>query len=363
MRAIIIGFFLLCAGHLFGNTSEIFAQREKQLAVLLSDLRKVFQDQQREAANAKFKSYLLETIKMEGAFDYPFTALKTIGTIKSPDNSFRFFNWNVEQEDESQKYYCFILKFDEKKKNYKVIELTDNSIMLPQQPDEVLDENMWYGALYYSIIPVIKSGKTVYTLLGYDANNGMSHTKLIDVLSFNGAHVKLGSPLFKIKDQVYKRVFFEHSKKCVMSLSYDDSRKKIIFDHLSPESPTMEGFREFYVPDMSYDAFKYEGGRWLLEEDIISVNPKPIEASKTITTFDLNNKGEMVEKQQKNKWIDPSNATAPAGQNIHKAALPEDQLTPEKKEKKKKVQEEFPGSKKNTPKSAIGAPVKKKKRK
>lgn len=360
MKASVLFLFSVLAGFSFAQNDSIFAQKEKQLVEYLGALRSAKNDLEKETANQKFKTYLFETIKLNGAIDYPFSGLKSMGSIKSPDNSFRLFNWNIEQDDETHKYYCYVLRFDDRKKDWKIIELIDNSMMLPPQPEDVLDENMWYGALYYKIIPFEKSGKTIYTLLGYDANNNMSHTKLIDVMSFSGSHVKLGSPVFKMDDQLLKRVFFEHSKKCVMSLNYDETRKKIVFDHLSPESPSMEGFREFYVPDMSYDALVINGNKWTLEKDVVSVNPKP---SKPLVYRHQNEKGEIVEEEIKRKtWIDPSNPNAPAGGNVHTATMPTEETQTGTKDNSKS-QPSLPSSKKNRKqKSAIGGSLQKKKR-
>lgn len=361
-RSILLIFSLLSGLSFAGKTQSAavardsvpaLASREIQLAEYLDALRKAPNDMEKEAANQQFKAFLHETIQLNGAMDYAFSRLRSIGTIKSPDNSFRFFNWNVEQDDETQKYYCYILRFDERKQTYKVIELIDNSMMLPPQPEDVLDENMWYGALYYKIIPTEKSGKTVYTLLGYDANNNMSHTKLIDVMSFSGTHIKLGSPVFKVNGETRKRMFFEHSKKCVMSLNYDEQRRKIIFDHLSPESPSMTGFYEFYVPDMSLDALKFTNNKWVLEEDIIALSRLP-EKPSPVYVIDAQKDGQLERHKEPAKWTDPSNPTAPAGQNIHTPALPEE--TPEDPKVKKNPKEvsEFPPVRKKDKKSKSG---------
>lgn len=337
---------------LFLNTAFIFSQdlsnHESQLVTLLDAVRNSKTDSEKEQANTAFKNRLYQVIQLPGAMDYPFSQLRSIGTVKSPDNYFRFFNWNVEQADFTQKYYCYILRYDERKKLNTVIELIDNSMMMSPEPDDYLDENNWYGALYYKIIPFKKSGKTIYTLLGYDANNSMSHIKLVDAISFTTSHVRLGSPIFRYKDKTYKRMFFEHSKKSVMSLTYNEEREKIIFDHLSPESPTMEGFREFYVPDMSYDAFKMDGNKWVLEEDIIAINKKSNE-SKSIVTYDLDADGNMVESKKKSKWLDPTNKNAPGGQNVHTPSLPDDHVVNAKKQKRKrkeKDKDDFPQAKK-----------------
>lgn len=346
MKLNVLFLFLFLNGSLL--FSQDFSNHEAQLVLLLDAVRNAKTDLEKGEKNTFFKERLYQVIQLPGAMDYPFSKLRSLGTVKSPDNYFRFFNWNVEQEDMTQKYFCYILRYDEKKKANSIIELIDNSLMLTPEPDDYLDENNWYGALYYKIIPIKRSGKTIYTLLGYDANNSMSHIKLVDAISFTNSHIRLGSPIFKYKDKTYKRMFFEHSKKSVMSLTYNEEREKIIFDHLSPESPTMEGFKEFYVPDLSYDAFKMEGNKWVLEEDVLAVNKKTNE-SKSVTTYDLDKDGNMVESKKKSKWIDPTNKTAPGGQNVHQAAVPDDVISKGKKKPKKsrtKEKDDFPQAKK-----------------
>lgn len=321
----------------FGQKDSLLFDKEQELLTLLNELRAAKTDIERDEKNEAFRTSLNQALLLEGVFTYPFSKLKTLGSITSPDNAFRFFNWNVEQEDMSQKYYCFILKKDERKNEYQIIELKDNSFMLAPRPDDVLNEDQWYGALYYKIIPVTKSGKTYYTLLGWDGSNAMSSIKLIDVLSFSGKHVKLGNGIFKTKEGTQKRIFFEYSKKAVMSLNYDEQRGRIIFDHLSPESPGMEGFYEYYVPDMSYDAFVFKDNKWLFQEDVVGLNGT---TNKRITIQMLDPKsGDVVSKEVKNTWEDPSNANAPAGANIHSPALPEDETLSEQKKKNKQTEE------------------------
>ena len=56
----------------------------------------------------------------------------------------------------------------------------------------------------------------------------------------------------------------------------------------------------------------------------------------------------MVETKKKSKWLDPTNKTAPGGQNIHTPALPDDVVVDKKKQKKSKTKEkdDFPQAKK-----------------
>lgn len=354
--SLFIAFTFIACSFSFGQT---LVEREKELVRLLNELRSSENNQQKTIANKAFKGYLDSTISMSGAFDYPFDKLSTLGSIKSPDNLIRLFNWNVEQDDQSQKYYCYILRYDPKKKEYEKSELIDNSIMIPAKPTDILEGDQWYGALYYKILPIDKGSKTAYTLLGWDGNTTLSSMKMMDVLYFAGKSPRLGSPVFKNNGETLKRVFFEHSKKTTMYLNYDEQQGRIILDHLSPETPSMKGIYSFYVPDLSYDAYELKNNKWYLKEDVIGVN-KQSAAKITVSTYDEKS-GTIKEKEVKNKWINPSDVDAPGGGSQHVATTPEqeDGVNEAEPKKVKTTRKE----RNNTPKSYNPAAGKKKKRK
>lgn len=309
---------------LFGSTvllaQDAIVQQEAELEILLDSLRAAKNDVSKNNWNAQFKKQLEQTLNEPTALTYTFSKLKTIGIINSPDNLVRIVSWNVEQDDQSQRYFAYVLKGDERKPEHKVIELVDNSFMLPARTDDVLEADNWYGALYYKIIPVEKNNKTYYTLLGWDGNTTSSNIKLIDVLYFSGNSLKLGAPLFKAGDDTKKRVYMEHSEKTVMSLRWDEDHQRIMFDHLSPETPTMEGFYEYYVPDMSYDAYEFNGNKWMLVEDVIGVNKD----EEMITVKSINPRTEeIMETEMANKWVDPTTEGSPASKEVHVAVTPD----------------------------------------
>ncbi|HRO76752.1 MAG TPA: hypothetical protein PLP27_11460, partial [Crocinitomicaceae bacterium] len=103
---------------------------------------------------------------------------------------------------------------------------------------------------------------------------------------------------------------------------YEEDRNRIVFDHLSPENPIMADFREFYVPDMSYDAFVFENDKWVLQEDIVAINPEKGKKGATVTVYDLSKKGDLVGSEQKDTWINPADRNT-NGANVHASALPE----------------------------------------
>ena len=297
--------FLLFAFVNLSYTQVDLAKRELLLNQKLEDLRKAKSDEEVDSLNLIFKNEMLSFLKLEGAFTYPITKLKTIALLDSPDKLVRIVNWNLEYSDMSYSYCAYVMKWDEDKEEVKIIELVDKLDAYSVKPEGVIDAKNWYGALYYKILPIEYNGKTEYTLLGWDGGTSESNFKIIDVLTFVGNTAKLGSPLFKQKNSFAKRVVFEYADISSMSLKYEQQYNRIVFDHLSPEAPSLIGVYSYYVPDFSYDAYVWEEDRWLLKEDVIAIN-KPGEEKKT-TVFVLDEKsGELKEKKLQNEWVNPA---------------------------------------------------------
>lgn len=322
MKFALISVFALATVFAFGQGSAVLQEKERELDSLLNILRAAESNADKKAANAEFKQAMSEALNEPGALTYPFLSLTTVGVIDSPDGQVRIVNWNVEQEDFSHTYHCFVLYKDDRKDEVRVTELQDKSFGMPSQPTETIDHENWYGALYYKIIPVEKGSRTIYTLLGWDHNSSLSQIKLIDAMYFTSGAVKFGSPIFKMGNETKRRVFFEHSKKTSMFLNYEAHRKRIMMDHLSPESPALKNFRSYYVPDMSYDAFEYEGKKWVLKEDVVGVNDNMVSNGKQEVTV-MNDNGQLEKRVVKTQWENPEDMSAPAGGSEHVAVTPE----------------------------------------
>ena len=296
---------------------------EKEIALnqYLLNLRAAKTDIEIEKQNRIFKKELESFLKNEGAFNYEFKHLKTIAILDSPDKLVRIVNWNLEFSDLSYSYGAFVMRWDENKETVKLIELIDNLDPYSPKPEGVLDSKNWYGCLYYKIAPYERNNKTEYLLLGWDGGTTGSNFKFIDVLVFNGGNLKLGSPVFKGKNSVSKRVIFEFSDKSVMALKFEEKRKRIVFDHLSPESQSLAGVSSYYVPDMSYDSYNYVDEMWILNEDVIAVNSEDKNDKKEY--FAVNEKTGKLEKHKLNdSWIDPSDENN-SSQTQHVARTPE----------------------------------------
>jgi hypothetical protein len=323
---IILGIGLLCSFTTEKDT--LLLQAEKKLANRLNDIRKTGKtDAEKDSLNQLFKKELQNTFKLKGMFDYPFDQLNSLGKISSSDGVVRIFSWNIEKEDFSQLYYCYVVYRSPRNQEISVTELQKSpNIHLVNRPNGIIDADEWYGALYYKIIPQEKNGKTYYTLLGWDGNSTSSTIKVIDVLYFSGTKPRLGYNLFKTDDGTQKRIFFEYKEQAVMSLQYEADRNRIVFDHLSPETPSLKGFYAYYVPDLSYDAFEFKNNYWQYKADVITINKAD---NKKITVYTMNKKtGEAEQRELKKEWINPTDENT-AG-NKHVANLPEDEDKGEK---------------------------------
>lgn len=318
MKAFTLVVILFFCFRLQAQRDTLIPYFEKRLEESLKLLRSSSSDVDKQNANNSFRSLLLETIQYSESFFYSFPKLATLGSVLSPDKSLKIYSWNVEMSDKSNKFYCFIVRPGKRRKKNKVIELIEKSELTRE--NQTFSELNWYGCLYYKIIPIKKGTKLLYTLLGWRNNGTLSNVKVIDVLSINGNHAKIGDPIFQSKKTLDKRIVLEYSIKSSMTLRFEEKYGRIVFDHLSPENPTMNGFYEYYVPDMSYDAFEFEDGKWVLREDVVTINEPGKKTFSKISIDPLT--GQEIKEEVENKWIDPSDYNAPGGINKHTPSLP-----------------------------------------
>jgi hypothetical protein len=58
-----------------------------------------------------------------------------------------------------------------------------------------------------------------------------------------------------------------------MTLTMDKTVNMLIFDHLAPFTPDMEGNFEYYASDLSFDGYKIVNGKLKLVENVELKNP------------------------------------------------------------------------------------------
>ena len=246
------------------NANE--SSRIKQLNTYqdsLANLGKIFindqNDLERKNANYLFIKTLVSALKVPSSFLFKFDSVKTISILNSPDNKFRIFSWPIMNNDGSYRFYGAIQM--NTGGALKLYPLEDYSPIFKNPQDSVTDNNKWYGAQYYKIIPVY-GNNPYYVLLGWKGNTIKSTKKVIEVLSFKSNKVQLGLPIFTEKGKNRKRIIFEYTRQASMLLKYIPDQNLIVFDNLAPPDKKLKDQPETYGPDLSYNGYRLKNGKW-----------------------------------------------------------------------------------------------------
>ena len=216
-------------------------------------------------ANDGFLSELKEVLKYKESYTYPFDSLKTISILSPKDKSFRVFSWILLQDNLEYQYFGIIIIPGKKEDDYnRLVILEDKSNEILDPENQILNENRWYGALYYDIISIKK--KKYYTLLAWDGNNSKSKKKIIEILQIKDNEVIFGKKIFKNKDEIKSRIILEYNINTSMSLRFDPQDNSIIFDNLTSLAEGNQN--QFLIQDGSFNRYKNTNGKWIFEEDI-----------------------------------------------------------------------------------------------
>ncbi len=244
----------------------LLREQEQMLSPLAFNIVNGITEEQRREANDKFVPVFVNALKIKGSFYYPFDSIKQISIVYPQDTSFRVFTWAVSGTAGEYRYYGAI-QLRTTDGILKLFPFFDNSEFTRDAADTITDNKAWIGCVYYNIIDTRANGKKYYTLFGWQGNNYRSHKKLLDVLSFTDGKPVFGAPLFSFaKDSVpgatTNRFFIEYQTDASVGLNYDADLKMIIYDHLVPLG-NQSGEKYTYVPDGTYDGFKWEKDKWV----------------------------------------------------------------------------------------------------
>jgi len=258
---------------------------QDSLGKLSSVIWKQKTDSARLNASTVFFEKFHSVLNAQSVGSTSFDSIPGITIAKSEDGKLCVYSWNVPVSDGSNKYFAFIQLTGD---SSGVIPLVSGKTTSGESTNEIYTPESWYGALYYKIIDVKISGRTVYTVLGWDGYTKEANRKLIDIISINNdGDIIFGMPVFKTENGVKSRIILEYADKANLLLRYDyqairvEKRKKIkkenawliVMDRLVPMDPSLKGIRKYYVPSGdTYDGFLFRNGYWTLVEDIEVAN-------------------------------------------------------------------------------------------
>lgn len=222
----------------------------------------------RNDANYLFIRGLVRSLRIDGAFDFPFDSLRFISKLYTPDRKYRIFTWQVKQEMGTMRHFGCILTNE---KPARVIPLLDRSDEFLGRDDTTFNHKSWYGAAYFQVVPEIKKvkGVTYYTLIGYDQHEPFSRRKMIELLWFDKQGVAyFGAPLFQTPKGTKHRYYIEYAADVTAQLRYEASIQRIVFDNLVPRHAENTGYGYDDVPDGSFNAFVWKKSKWMYQDNV-----------------------------------------------------------------------------------------------
>ena len=235
---------------------------QQPLISLMQRLQQSMPDSSKHHLSNKIQTQMAQYLNDNQAFTALLDSVPFVGSIYDADSTLRIVSWNYALQDGTYGCHAIFVKKERRKAPLIHVWQTRN-VQLPSLQKKYTTKN-WYGALYYRIV----KHKNTYLLLGYTMYQPATRVKLIEVLQYENNKPVLGDKIFDWNGKIQRRVVFEYNSMVQMLLHYDEAAKGFVFDHLSPEEPSMEGIRAYYGPDFSYDGLFYRKKRWTLQEDL-----------------------------------------------------------------------------------------------
>ncbi|MFK8161262.1 MAG: hypothetical protein AB8H12_02260 [Lewinella sp.] len=294
---------LVCGASLYAQQAGPLSKSDlASLTAAEADLLKLsytmHTDSNEEARFVACKSLIRELVtalKTPNSFNYDFAALKGIKVLAAPDNSFRFFTWELHVDRDNYQHFGAIQYNSEK---LKLVPLIDRGDKIRQNPEMAFTTNEnWLGYVAYNILPGgTYDGKQYYFLFGYDRFGTYSRQKVLDVFYFNNQGVpSFGLPVLVtytpeghlLEDRA--RIILRYSAEASVAMRFEEESQRIIYENLIiADGPNDEG--PVNMPDGSYHALELgKDGRWHEVSKVFSHKyekaPKP--EPKQVTNSDI----------------------------------------------------------------------------
>lgn len=245
----------------FSKKDSVFIQRMEDTIKVYGDTMVNSQtEENRFIASYRIVKNLVSILKIKNSYQYQLDSLLPMQILNSPDNKFRIFTWFVINDNQQYRYFGAIQMNSD---TLSLFPLVDYSEFIEKPEAQTVDNNNWYGALYYQIVPVKQKKKTYYMLLGSNGFTLVSNKKVMDVLWFSEDNKpRFGAPLIQKDNKTLNRFILEFSNDTWAALRYVPEETKIIYDHVLPNDEDLVGFFSQYLPDGTYEGFQWKKGKW-----------------------------------------------------------------------------------------------------
>ena len=107
--------FALLFGCFAFNAQTNLELLETRIVDLQQQMASCRNDEAMSAYDDSLRTTIIDVMNSDGAFDYPFSKVKSMSILKPNDESFRLFNWNIPKMDQTHGYHCFMLQVTDAK--------------------------------------------------------------------------------------------------------------------------------------------------------------------------------------------------------------------------------------------------------
>lgn len=268
LRILIIIVLLLTGITTRAQDSLVLRSGEESIQALLDKCFASEDDAERRDLSGKAVEQLHQLLQFDAAFNYKFELLKNVSSVYSDDNAVRLLTFAVPlNKGKKYLYHGFVMHFDEED-GIRVTRLVDDEKKTRNPQFVDMQPANWYGAVYYQVQQMGSRRQPVYAVCGWDGADLFTNRKVLEQLTFDDDYnAKFGGSFETEHSDGLHRIVFEFTEKAVMSLQYDPRLKMVVGDHLSAPAQFVHNPR-YYGPDMSFDGYYYDKGKWHYEPDI-----------------------------------------------------------------------------------------------
>tara|TARA_B110000003_G_scaffold257791_1_gene276453 strand:- start:61537 stop:62439 length:903 start_codon:yes stop_codon:yes gene_type:complete len=263
LRFFILSFLVPISSYGQDKTLDQYEQELNEISPILLNGKN---ELERFSANEKFVEIWDLILDNPKSLKHKFESIKNFPIITSKDKKLRIINWIVALDNNTYQYHGIVQYFNSSNK-YQVSRLIPLSGEMKNVESIKLENNNWYGALYYQMEEIKRGNKKYYVLLGWNGNDERSNIKVIDVLSVKKDLV-FGAPIFRVDKKRLNRYIIEYKEDASASIKFKKKEDRIVFSNLIPLNDGMEGLYDYYVPDGSINAFELSNGSFKFKRDV-----------------------------------------------------------------------------------------------
>jgi hypothetical protein len=253
----------------YGDLYDSLQHYEKRLKMLGDSMVDGSHEFVRMDAVTDFIPLFVKTLGFAGSYNYPFDSLFFMKILQAPDKSFRLYNWALKFDNHSYRYYGALQLQGDDLQLIPVYDYSEKIAAVKDLEYMELENDRWFGALYYDIGMMKNKNAKYYILLGWDGDDLLSDKKLIEILWFDDEGcLKFGAPVIEEgRDMKYRKIF-QYNPDAIMVLRFEKELELISFDHLVPPDAKSRGKFWTYIPDGTYDFFEIKKGKLIFGENL-----------------------------------------------------------------------------------------------